>query len=138
MRFILVAILVFIIGCGARDLPKFDNQKLLYLHNVERQKQNLRPFELDNKLNEYAQKHSEWMGKKNSMTHSKISVLLSDYKTVGENIAWNQQTEQEVTEDWMKSPGHRANILNKKFSKIGFGMAGNSRNQPYWTTVFAD
>lgn len=138
MRIALIIFLVFIIGCGSRELPKADNQKLLHYHNIEREKHNLTPFVMDEKLNQYAQKHSEWMGRRNWLSHSRISNLMPDYNTVGENIAWNQKDEKEVTESWMNSPGHRANILNKNFTKIGFGMAGNSRNQPYWTTVFAN
>ena len=105
----LLLILLFVIGCGQKNLPKADNNK-----------------------------HSEWMAKKNSMTHSRINNLLSNFSTAGENIAYNQKDEEKVTEAWMNSPGHRANILNKRFTKIGFGMARNSFDKPYWTTVFAD
>lgn len=134
----LLLILLFVIGCGQKNLPKADNDKLLYFHNVQREENRLKPFVIDEKLNEYAQKHSEWMVKKNSMTHSRINSLLSNFSTVGENIAYNQKDEEKVTEAWMNSPGHRANILNKRFTKIGFGMARNSFDKPYWTTVFAD
>ncbi len=41
------------------------------------------------------------------------------YRTAGENIASGQSSPTQVMNDWMNSPGHRANILNNSFSKIG-------------------
>ncbi len=37
----------------------------------------------------------------------------------GENIAYGQATPRAVFEGWMKSPGHRANILNPSYRHIG-------------------
>ena len=37
----------------------------------------------------------------------------------GENIAKGQRSPQEVMDAWMNSPGHRANILQSNFTKIG-------------------
>ena len=40
--------------------------------------------------------------------------------TVGENLAYgNFASAKEVVDAWMRSPGHRANILNKEFTEIG-------------------
>lgn len=41
------------------------------------------------------------------------------YRAAGENIASGQSSPAQVMNDWMNSPGHRANILNSSFSKIG-------------------
>jgi uncharacterized YkwD family protein len=48
------------------------------------------------------------------MDHFQIS-----YKVAGENIAKGQPTPVKVMKDWMNSAGHRANIVNKSFTKIG-------------------
>jgi len=40
----------------------------------------------------------------------------------GENIAQGQTSAQQVMSDWMASAGHRANILNCKFTAIGVGV----------------
>lgn len=45
------------------------------------------------------------------------------YKYAGENLAVNFADSKEVTDAWMASPGHRANILNRQFQEIGIGMA---------------
>lgn len=130
--------LLFIAGCGQQSQKPADNQVLLELHNKERESRGLKTYTLDPYLCEYAQKHAEWMAKRNSMKHSNISPLVGKYRTAGENIAWNQKDEAEVVDAWMHSRPHKANILNKNFSKIGFGMARNSRGQPYWCTNFGD
>ena len=38
---------------------------------------------------------------------------------MGENIAMGQTSATKVMTDWMNSSGHRANILNSKYKKIG-------------------
>lgn len=45
---------------------------------------------------------------------------------VGENIAWGQQqlaTPRQIMRSWMRSPAHRANILNRRFRHIGIGIS---------------
>ena len=55
------------------------------------------------------------------------------YRTAGENIAKGQSTPQVVVNAWMNSSGHRANILNKSYTKIGVGYVASGR---YWTQMF--
>lgn len=51
----------------------------------------------------------------------------------GENIAWGQQSAQEVVTDWLNSPSHRANIEDCSYTTTGVGLAGTAR---YWTQDF--
>ena len=44
----------------------------------------------------------------------------------GENLARGQLTAEDVMNDWMASPGHRANILTELFIDIGIGIEGSS------------
>ena len=58
---------------------------------------------------------------------------------LGENIAAGQRTPAEVVDDWMNSPGHRANILNGKFTKLGVGyvyVPGDMYGH-YWVQMFS-
>lgn len=119
------------------EFPSFV-EKLLILHNEQRELKGRVGLILDPYLIKYAQNHAEWMAQKNRMKHSDISVLIGTYSTAGENIAWNQSDEKEVVVAWMNSSGHRANILNRSFTKVGFGLAFNSNNEPYWCTVFGN
>ena len=55
------------------------------------------------------------------------------YKSAAENIARGQATPQAVVNAWMNSSGHRANILNSSYNKIGVGYVENGK---YWTQMF--
>lgn len=50
------------------------------------------------------------------------------YASAGENLAVNFSDSQDVTNAWMNSPGHRANILNADFSEIGMATASGTFN----------
>lgn len=62
-----------------------------------------------------------------------MKALGITYKSAGENIAQGQRSPQEVVQAWMDSPGHRANILNGKFTHIGVGYVKSGN---YWTQQF--
>ena len=55
------------------------------------------------------------------------------YRTAGENIAKGYATPQAVVNAWMHSPGHRANILNATYTRIGVGYVEGGN---YWTQMF--
>lgn len=71
---------------------------------------------------------------------SSFSTALSEqgarYRSSGENIAWGQKSPEQVMEGWMNSPGHRANILNSKFTAIGVGYYRSAAGVNYWTQLF--
>lgn len=96
-------------------------------------------LEVDNGLCRYAQKHAELMASKNSLFHSNMSDLsdAGGKKSVAENIAWGQASEEEAVESWMWSPGHRWNILGS-YKRIGFGMEKNKDGESYWCVVFSN
>lgn len=156
-RFLLAVLLLS--GCPSRDIdvwsdivpahpettPKppgrdfsVTNTNLLATHNREREYKGRTGLKLDRALVDYAQAHSDWMARKNNLKHSDIGVLLGKFHTVGENIAWNQEDENEVTESWMNSKGHRENIMNRSFGRIGFGVSKASDGSLYWCAVFGD
>lgn len=57
------------------------------------------------------------------------------YRGSGENIAYGQRTAAEVMDGWMNSQGHRANILNSNYTKIGVGCYENN-GVKYWVQLF--
>jgi uncharacterized protein YkwD len=45
--------------------------------------------------------------------------------TLGENLAWGSYqlaTPKSIVRSWMRSPGHKANVLNSRFREIGIGV----------------
>lgn len=77
--------------------------------------------------------HTRPNGKNFSTALKEANISFSG---AGENIAWGQKTAQAVMKDWMNSPGHRANILNAKYTQIGIGYVLNDSGIPYWTQLF--
>ena len=112
------------------------------LSNVERQKQGRTPLILDSRLSRVAQAHADDMYRRKYFSHrspegrdmgDRLDRANVSYGTAGENIAWGQKTETDVTRAWMHSSGHRRNILSRNYKKIGIGRTGN-----YWVQVFTD
>ena len=59
------------------------------------------------------------------------------YRAAGENIAKGQRTPEQVVDGWMKSDGHRENLLSADFGRLGVGYhVENGRT--YWVQLFAD
>ncbi|MBP5530143.1 MAG: SH3 domain-containing protein [Lachnospiraceae bacterium] len=67
-------------------------------------------------------------------------TVMKDYKCTlcGENIAAGQGEPKDVVDAWMNSPGHRDNIMNKDFKKIGIGYSEGGEYGAYWAQLFAD
>lgn len=113
------------------------------LVNEERAKAGLAPLALDVTISKAATTRSKEIQTSFSHTRpngSSFSTVLKEngisYKGSGENIAWGQKTPKEVMKAWMNSDGHRANILNKNYTKIGVGYVQNSAGTAYWTQLF--
>lgn len=45
------------------------------------------------------------------------------YAYAGENLAVNFMDSKDVVDAWMRSPSHRANIMNERYTEIGIGIA---------------
>jgi uncharacterized protein YkwD len=61
--------------------------------------------------------------------------------SVGENIAYGTgslSTPQSIVKAWMRSPGHRANILDPSFREIGLGVSLGSPDGPDGATYVHD
>ena len=55
-----------------------------------------------------------------------------------ENIAAGSNTAESVVNQWMNSEGHRNNIMNPDYTKLGVGMAKGGSYGTYWTQCFTD
>lgn len=120
-------------------------QAVLKIVNQERAKQGLKALVLDKQLNNVAQLKAEDMKKNNYFDHnsptlgSPFDLMRSQgvsYRTAGENIAAGQQSARDVMNSWMNSSGHRANILNANYTKLGVGFCTGGRMGTYWVQSF--
>ena len=57
---------------------------------------------------------------------------------MGENIAAGQPTADDVFQAWMNSPGHRANILNPRYLRVGIGVADGGMHGKMFVQNVAD
>ena len=118
-------------------------KQVVNLVNQERAKAGLSPVTADTSIQAAAQVRAKEIEKSFSHTRpdgSSFSTALTQqgvtYRGSGENIAWGQKTPEQVMNGWMNSEGHRANILNKNFTKIGVGYHQNASGTNYWTQLF--
>lgn len=111
------------------DINK-ESQRVVELCNEARKQNGVNSeLVLDAKLSAAAQKRAEELVQLFSHTRPN--------KTAGDNIAYSQVDADDVMKSWLNSPGHRANILQKKFGNIGVGIF-NHNNTLYWVQIFTD
>jgi uncharacterized protein YkwD len=111
----------------------------LCLLNEERTSRGLRPLREHVALRSAAQSYAELMDEHNFFAHvspggstmvdrlRRGTSYLRDGRSwvVGENLAWGAggaETPARIVRAWMRSPGHRKNILNGRFRDIGIGI----------------
>ncbi len=117
-------------------------QEVIRLTNIERAKYGLKPLTEDWELSRVARYKSQDMHDRryfdhNSPTYGTPFQMMKSfgltYRSAGENIAMGYRTPQSVVTGWMNSSGHRANILNSSYTKIGVGYVADGN---YWTQQF--
>ncbi len=117
-------------------------QDLLLAVNQERAKVGVQPLVLDEELMEAAMIRVKELPISNSHTRpdgSRCFTVLKFHNAYkGENIASGHSSVADVMEGWMDSPGHKANILNPHFTKLGVGYLYNAdaTYRHYWTQIF--
>lgn len=104
--------------------------EMLEILNKERQKIGLRPLMADSALRSVARNHSKDMFARGYFSHytpeglspfdrmAKANVIF--YTTAGENLAL-APTSVLAMQGFMRSKGHRENILSKEYTKVGIG-----------------
>lgn len=117
------------------------------LTNVERVKYGLDEFILAEKLDSVASLKSQDMVENNYFSHTSpkygdpfemMDFFEVSYSGAGENIAKGQASAESVMQAWMNSPGHRSNILNPAFNKIGIGAYAGNNRRLLWTQMFTN
>lgn len=117
--------------------------RVVELVNQERAKGGLKPLTVNRSAEAAALVRAKETEKSFSHTRpngSSFSTALTEqgvsYRTAGENIAWGQRSPEQVMQGWMNSAGHRANIMNPKFTSIGVGYYRSASGTNYWTQLF--
>jgi uncharacterized protein YkwD len=150
-------------GCAGRDSSPAElggpaaRTATLCVVNAKRRAHGLRPLRQAPKLTRAAQRHSRDMVAHSYFSHDSRSgagftarIARTGWMDgrrrwiVGENLAWagrKRSTPRRIVASWMASPGHRANILKRRFRAIGVGVAdgipvAGGRSGATYTTDF--
>ena len=114
--------------------------------NIQRERNGLAPLKENTILNEMAMEKVNDMFKNQYFEHTSPSGVEVDdlakdlnyeFLAIGENLALgNFQNDDVLVDAWMKSPGHRENILNKSYQEIGVAVAkGVFEGKTTWLAV---
>ncbi|WP_052684443.1 CAP domain-containing protein [Lentzea aerocolonigenes] len=121
---------------------KTPEQAVLELVNDQRAAKGCKALVIDDRITTAAQAHSTDMANKGYFSHEsqpEKTTFVQRMKAAGypkpggENIAMGYATPAAVMDGWMKSQGHRENILNCDFTAMGVGL--DTRGN-YWTQNF--
>ena len=121
---------------------------LVELANAERTRARLGRLRPNARLMEAALLQAEQIAKAGRVAHTlegakyptlrdRVDKVDYEWSAIGENLAFGQRSARDVTRVWMRSAGHRANILNAQFTEIGTAYVVDRRGVPYYVQVFA-
>ena len=140
--------------CDGERIELNKAEKLtLDLHNKTRKENGLKLLCIDSTLTKAAREHSKDMIRRGYFGHNspkgesngeRLKRLGYDWSATGENLAWGSgsfSTAKNRFQAWMRSEGHRLNILSQKYEEVGVGVIkGKSRKggkeQTFYTVDF--
>ncbi len=116
---------------SAAAQPKADlaGQQLFQAINREREANGLPALKWDDSLANAARQHAELMAEQKSLSHGFLGELSlpSRATRAGARFSWLSEnvaegpTPENISEQWMQSPNHRANLLDADMDTIGAG-----------------
>ncbi|MNS60822.1 Cysteine-rich secretory protein family protein [compost metagenome] len=128
-----------------------EEAKVLAATNAYRKGLGLSTLEPDARLTAIARLRSQDMARRNYFSHESpeggdvFAILRNSqvrFWAAGENLARNNYDMALVPDvamaGWIKSPGHRANLVHPAFGRLGVGMAVAKDGKKYLTQVFTD
>ena len=108
-----------------REIMSKAEAQVLEILNRERALNGVKPLIMSDDLQRTAQIRVRELFVSFSHTRpngeSCYTAFPQGYNWKGENIAMGHKSPEQVMDGWMNSEGHRANILNPKFTHIGIG-----------------
>jgi uncharacterized protein YkwD len=139
--------------CGGGSISlKINEKRVLALHNVARAANGLKPLCADPRLTRAARSHSREMIEKDYFSHfsfngesviERLGRFGYHQSIYAENIAGGSRTlggPDSTFRRWMNSPGHKSNILDRRFRPVGVGAYTGrykgTRNYTMYTVDF--
>jgi uncharacterized protein YkwD len=105
--------------------------------NYDRTDNGLIGLSINNALMSKAQAWSDYLASIGTLHHSNLAESVdAGWWMLGENVGYGPSIEA-VEQAFMRSPGHRANILNPEFNWAGTGVSVSSNGTVFVVQVFA-
>ena len=106
--------------------------------NKARRRHGMAPIQLDRHLSRVSRVHTYSMVRNRRIFHTSVSVLsrrVTRWVSLGENVGRTPRGVRSLYRTFMRSAGHRANILNSAFTYVGVGSV-KKRGQLWITLTF--
>ena len=123
----------FVTGTAAAATLPRPAANLLRAVNTARRAHGTRPLRLDWTLTDAARDHSTDMLAHDYFAHGDFAARMTAFHVrglrMGENLAWGSGPYARATmvvREWLGSPEHRANLLDRRFVRIGVGVVRGS------------
>lgn len=107
--------------------------------NHAREADDLRALKVDECLRGFAVKQARAMAEAEEIYHQDLGAIMDacGLTTAGENVAYGYSTGRSVVnQGWMRSDGHRANILSQGFKLVGVAARRDDSGTWYAAQVF--
>lgn len=124
--------------------------RVLELVNIERANAGVAPLVLDEALCNAANMRAIEMDRTGEFSHTRpngnscfevFNICGVGSGTYGENIAWASygMSPEKLVLEWMNSEGHKANIINSNYTRMGLGYSTGVAGEDghYWAQEFA-
>ncbi|MBD0024613.1 CAP domain-containing protein [Gordonia pseudamarae] len=86
----------------------------------------------------FARSHAERLADELNLYHQDLTPVLesTDLNWAAENIACGQPDAATAHLAWWNSPGHRVNIMNPEFDRIGVGVSQGRNGTYFYVQLF--
>lgn len=121
-------------------------RRLLRLVNAERAQHGAPPVELDETLTACARSHNadlafvqkrlSHVGFDGADLSQRLYRCGYSYRYASENVARGQGDPSHVVRSWMKSPGHRKNLISPRVTHMGVHVGRGEDGRLYWAQMF--
>jgi hypothetical protein len=131
---VVVPALLFVVRAPAHATEPSVEAQVVALTNSARTSHGLAPLGTSSTLTSIARSWSAHIAGVRSLVHNgSLGSEVHGWSMIGENLAMAFSATQ-AQQLWMASPGHRANILQPRFNRIGVGVTRTS-DGALWITV---
>ncbi len=136
---VLLAVLATLLPAPAQAqaVAKYENQARSVTNN-KRDNHELRQLKRGACVQKWARRQARKMANQDRMFHQDMGRVLDrcDLGSVGENVAAGYPTGRAAVKAWMRSPGHRANILRPGYRLLGLAVRTADDGTKYACQVF--